>query len=91
MSVEYLKDHFAAGNWAQDGLGYLSVYFDDMATPVLVVPMNLKQGFQFAGGKAFPGFTASTGSKSWQTVDIIDWRFCEGVGCDSLQSMAIYD
>jgi hypothetical protein len=85
MASRYLKDFLGKGNWAKD-LGYMSVYFDDLSTPKLVVPMNLKQGFEFLDGKPYVGFTASTGSKSWQTVDIMEWRFCEGANCDQLQS-----
>ena len=70
------------------GLGSLSVYVDDMTTPALVVPMNLAQGFEFVNNQPYVGFTASTGEKAWQTVDIEDWRFCgTGTNCDASFSL----
>ena len=57
------------------GMGMLSVYVDDMHTPVLVVPLNLDATLDLASGRAYVGFTAATGDNVWQVHDILDWRF----------------
>lgn len=57
------------------GMGTLKVYVDDMATPKLVVPLNLDATLKLHHGRAWVGFTAATGTKSWQNQDIMDWSF----------------
>lgn len=70
---------FAPSAWASRGFGTLSVYVDDAAEPVLIVPMNLAATLDLAGthGRAWVGFTASTGSRVWQVHDILAWHFTE--------------
>jgi hypothetical protein len=71
------------------GLGTLAVYIDDEvngpslehSTPILATPINLDEVLQSAEGQATVGFTGSTGRTAWQSHDILDWYFCEQVGC----------
>lgn len=53
--------------------GTLKVYIDDMVTPRLTVPYNLNQ-LGLNDGRAYVGFTASTGS-SFANYDVISWSF----------------
>jgi len=53
--------------------GILSVYFDDLATPVLSVSTNLK-ALGLHNGKAFVGFTSGTGT-ALADHDILSWSF----------------
>jgi len=58
-------------------LGTLAVYIDDADTPALVVPVPrpLTSVLDASHGRAWVGFTASTGSDIWQTHDILAWTF----------------
>ncbi len=49
--------------------------------PTLALPLNLNAALQLAGGQAWPGFTASTGSTAWQKHDVLQWYWCDSVGC----------
>ncbi len=51
----------------------ISVFLDDLTTPVLVSPVDLSLVTD-ADGRAFVGFTASTGS-GWENHDILSWLF----------------
>ena len=68
-----------ASPWAARGFGMLSVFIDDAAAPVLVVPLNLDATLDVAAsnGRAWIGFRASTGSRVWQAHDVLSWRFTE--------------
>lgn len=57
----------------------LLVYIDDMERSALQVIYSL-ESIRDANGRAFIGFTASTGNVS-QVVDIYSWRFCSQLGC----------
>eukprot|EP00949_MAST-11_sp_MAST-11-sp1_P003824 g3824.t1 len=57
------------------GMGTLSVFVDDLYTPVLTVPMNLDATLKLNSGRAYVGFTAATGDEMWQTHDILSWQF----------------
>ncbi len=48
------------------GLGTLSVYIDDLYTPLFVVPMNLGSTLKLDNGRAWVGFTSATGENQWQ-------------------------
>ena len=61
-------------DWAT-GFGVLSVYVDDAGSPALVVPLNLDATLRLEHGRAWVGFTAATGDGTYQTHDILDWRF----------------
>ena len=65
--------------WQRDGFGTLSVYVDDAADPVLIVPLNLAAAVDMAAshGRAWVGFTASTGGAVWQVHDVLAWHFTE--------------
>ncbi len=56
-------------------LGMLSIYLDDNATPVMVAPINLEATIKLQHGRSFVGFTAATGSDSWQTHKILSRNF----------------
>lgn len=72
-------DMFLSGAWAS-GIGLLAVYVDDLNSPALVVPLRIEHSIELFHGRAWVGFTASTGAESWQTHDVLDWTF------DSLRS-----
>jgi hypothetical protein len=57
------------------GVGQLEVYFDDLNTPTLVTPINLGTLLKLRHGRAWVGFTASTGHSTWQTQDLLSWHF----------------
>jgi len=57
-----------------DGLGTLRVFLDDMDTAVINMPISLKYALKLQTGKAYVGFTASTGDM-WQNHDIVEWEF----------------
>ena len=51
----------------------ISVFLDDLSTPVLISPVDMSL-VSDAEGRAFVGFTASTGS-GWENHDILSWSF----------------
>ena len=52
----------------------MSVFLDDLATPVLTVPLDLSSTLDLDGGRAWVGFTAATGG-GWQNHDILNWEY----------------
>jgi len=77
--LPYLVDEGGLG-WR---LGTLAVYVDDMAVPLMAMPINLNAALQLPDNRAFVGFTAGTG-RAWQKHDVLDWYFCELPGCPLL-------
>jgi hypothetical protein len=71
-------DWFQGGqaDWST-GMGTLSVYLDDLYSPVLTVPMNFDALINLRNGRAWVGFTAATGDNMYQTHDIISWSFTQ--------------
>ena len=57
------------------GMGTLSIYFDNMNSPVLALPLNLAATLKLDQGRGFAGFTAATGDERWQTHDVLEWTF----------------
>ncbi|GMI22531.1 hypothetical protein TeGR_g13865, partial [Tetraparma gracilis] len=57
------------------GLGTLSVYVENLHDPVLIVPLNLEATLDLNHGRAWVGFTAATGSNTWQVHDILEWQW----------------
>jgi hypothetical protein len=53
--------------------GTLSVYLDNMSTPVLTVAVDLTSTLALDNGSAWVGFTASTGGGT-QIHDILNWQ-----------------
>ncbi len=51
----------------------ISVFMDDVSAPVLVSPIDISLVTD-TDGRAFVGFTASTGS-GWENHDILNWSF----------------
>jgi hypothetical protein len=69
-----------ADGWAgRAGTGTLSVFVGDLAEPRLIVPLNLAAALQLADthGRAWVGFTASTGAEAWQTHDVLAWELTQ--------------
>ena len=58
-----------------DSLGVVSVYLDDMSSPLMSVPFNIESILRDSAtsGSAWVGFTAATGDL-WQAVDILEWN-----------------
>ncbi|HVU64670.1 MAG TPA: L-type lectin-domain containing protein [Phycisphaerales bacterium] len=57
--------------------GQMSIYFDNLSTPALMVPVNLANTLNLTNGtSAFVGFTAATGSNiNVERHEILDWQF----------------
>lgn len=56
--------------------GLLSVYIQDLHhRPVLTVPLHLAAVLKLNRGRAWVGFTASTGQEIFQAHDIHSWQF----------------
>jgi len=68
-------DHANGGmaDWGA-GLGQLEVYLDDLQSPVFVTPLDLGGLLHLDHGRAWVGFTGSTGRQTWQTQDVLSWR-----------------
>lgn len=74
------------------GLGTLAVYIDDggglgsytPADAVLAMPINLGSVLRLPEGRAWVGFTSSTG-RAWEKHDVTRWYFCEAAGCPALR------
>lgn len=60
-----------------NGIGTLSIYIDDLTTPMMSIPLNLASTLHLHHGRAWVGFTASTGEKTWQVHDILKWSFSQ--------------
>ena len=60
-------------DWTHGGLGMLYIYCENLL--VLVVPLNLASTLKLNRGRAWVGFTAATGESTWQTHDILNWKF----------------
>lgn len=55
--------------------GALSVYFDDLSTPLLTVKVNLGTLLSLENGRdAYVGFTSSTGG-AFENHDIVQWEY----------------
>eukprot|EP00638_Chattonella_subsalsa_P000403 CAMPEP_0117769996 /NCGR_PEP_ID=MMETSP0947-20121206/23453_1 /TAXON_ID=44440 /ORGANISM="Chattonella subsalsa, Strain CCMP2191" /LENGTH=979 /DNA_ID=CAMNT_0005594775 /DNA_START=113 /DNA_END=3052 /DNA_ORIENTATION=- len=65
----------AMADWGANGLGTLSVFVDDLETPLFVAPLALDSTLDLHHGRAWVGFTAATGEDTWQVHDILDWKF----------------
>ena len=57
------------------GVGTMSVYLNDMHTPLFILPIRLDTLLRLDSGRAWVGFTAATGDSRWQTQDILSWSF----------------
>lgn len=57
--------------------GALSIYFDNLATPLLTVSVDLGQLLALEGGRsAYIGFTSSTGG-AWENHDLLRWSYSD--------------
>lgn len=65
--------------------GTMSIFLDDLVTPVLTVPLDLTAYPALPWGWA--GFTAATGS-SLQSHEILEWHFTEGLGNNTTYCMS---
>ena len=66
--------------------GTLSVYLDNLSSPVLSVPVDLAEILDLDAGRAWVGFTATTGG-GWQNHDILNWEY--GLRDDTSTTIAI--
>ena len=55
-----------------DTIGVLSLYLDDLTSPLMSVPFNFESVLRDDSTEAWVGFTASSGD-NYQAVDVIDW------------------
>jgi len=53
----------------------LYVYVNNLVDAVLVVPLHLEATLRLNHGRGWVGFTAATGTNTYQVHDILDWRF----------------
>ena len=69
--------NFAAGGMADwgTGMGTMTIFIDEMLSPVAALPLNLDATLSLDSGRAWVGFTAATGANMWQVHDILDWEF----------------
>jgi hypothetical protein len=74
VASTYAGNFFSGVNWIS-GSGVISVYLNDMNTPVLSVPLRVESAIELNHGRAWVGFTASTGEISWQAHDILSWSY----------------
>ena len=51
------------------------MYCQDLNVPVMSIPLNLAATLNLNRGRAWVGFTASTGNETWQVHDILNWKF----------------
>lgn len=65
------------GDWGV-GFGLLSVFVDDMYSPIITTPINLGATLQLDDGRSYVGLTAATGDEYWQAHDIL--RYAALVG-----------
>lgn len=63
-------------------LGLLEVFFDDLEVPVISIPLDMRNLLALPDEKAYVGFTSGT-DEHFQTHDILQWYFCEGLDCTS--------
>ncbi|MBC7854874.1 MAG: protein kinase, partial [Pirellulaceae bacterium] len=66
--------------------GSLSIYVDDLATPLLTVAVDLAETLDLDLGRAWVGFTATSGN---QDHDILNWQYQTLV--DTTQAVGITD
>jgi hypothetical protein len=62
--------------------GTLTVYLDNLANPVLTVPVDLSTQLALDAGQAYVGFTAENDQGGSGTADVLSWGFgpAPGVG-----------
>lgn len=63
------------GDWGNEGLGLLHIYCQNMNDPILTVPLHLSKTLKLNRGRAWVGFTASTGDETYQVHDVLDFTF----------------
>jgi hypothetical protein len=54
--------------------------------PTFALPLNLAKVLRLPDLEAWVGFTAATGSTSWQKHDILSWYWCNAPGCPQQSS-----
>ena len=63
------------GDWGYAGLGLIHVYCQNVNDPILTVPLHLSKTLNLNRGRAWVGFTASTGDETFQVHDVLDFTF----------------
>jgi len=67
--------HGGMADWSIAGLGLLYIYVENLKDATLVIPLNLDATLKLNHGRAWVGFTASTGIDTFQVHDILQWKF----------------
>lgn len=78
FSPYFQRGDFESGsksNWYDPGLGALSIFIQDLNTPVLSVPLHIPGTLDLDNGRAWIGFTAATGEETYQSHDILSFSF----------------
>jgi hypothetical protein len=57
------------------GFGIISIYCENLDTPVLSISLNLRKTLDLNAGRAWVGFTAATGVETFQAHDVLSWQF----------------
>jgi hypothetical protein len=83
-------DNGGKGDWGYSGLGLLHVYIENSdpndpnddhtrrnanIDPVLTIPLHLSKTLNLDRGRAWIGFTASTGDETYQVHDMLHFAF----------------
>jgi hypothetical protein len=86
LDPSYLIGHNSLG-WIASGAGTLKLWIDDLDRPILTFPLNLGNILALTEGRAWLGFTASTGLAmqnhyihSWSYVDTVCLNDCNNRG-----------
>ncbi|MBY0262304.1 MAG: hypothetical protein K2Q20_08155 [Phycisphaerales bacterium] len=68
--------------------GFMQIFYDNLATPRLTVPVDLSTAMNLTNGQAFVGFTASTGGfTNVQRHEILDWSFGNNIPAPGAASL----
>ncbi|MFN9907912.1 MAG: hypothetical protein ACK56F_17575, partial [bacterium] len=86
LDPSYLIGQNSLG-WIASGAGTLKLWIDDLDRPILTFPLNLGNILALTEGRAWLGFTASTGLAmqnhyihSWSYVDTVCLNDCNNRG-----------
>merc|ERR1712070_408530 len=78
MTSQYHRQWFGVRS---PSVGLLEVFFENLETPLLSLPVDLSNFMHLPDGYATVGFTSGTAGL-YQAHDILQWFFCEGVTCE---------
>ncbi len=64
----------------------MKIFLDEVATPVLMLDIDLGNMLTLDHGRAFVGFTAAT-ALAWENQDILNWSFEESLFFDDVRAL----